>query len=56
MVTTLTDSLGMPVRLLDPFQSIIVSQAIQEAPDFQRNPYLISVAVGVAVRGALDHD
>lgn len=56
MVTTLTDSLGMPVRLLDPFQSIIVSQAIQEAPDFQRNPYLMSVAVGVAVRGALDHD
>ena len=56
MVSTLADSLRMPVRLLDPFQSIIVSQALQEDPDFQQNAYLMSVAVGVAVRGALGHD
>jgi type IV pilus assembly protein PilM len=56
IVPALTDSLRLPVRLLDPFQSIIVSQAIQESPDFQQNAHLMSVAVGVAVRGALEHD
>jgi type IV pilus assembly protein PilM len=56
MVPALADSLGMPVRPLDPFQSITVSQVIQEDPAFQQAAPLMSVAVGVALRGTLSHD
>ncbi|MEX0829574.1 MAG: pilus assembly protein PilM [Nitrospirales bacterium] len=56
VVSTLAQSLGMPVRPLDPFQSITVPQAIQEDPTFQQAAPLMSVAVGVALRGALVHD
>jgi type IV pilus assembly protein PilM len=56
MVSTLADSLGMPVRPLDPFQAITVPHAIQEDPAFQQAAPLMSVAVGVALRGALGHD
>jgi Tfp pilus assembly PilM family ATPase len=56
MVSTLADSLGMPVRPLDPFQAITVPHAIQEDPAFQQAAPLMSVAVGVALRRALGHD
>ena len=56
MASTLANSFGMPVRLLDPFQWITVPQAIQEDPAFQQTAPLMSVAVGVALRGALGHD
>jgi type IV pilus assembly protein PilM len=56
MASTLAQSLGMPVNLLDPFQSITVPQAIQQDPVFQQTAFLMSVAVGVALRGATTHD
>jgi len=56
MASTLADSLGMPVRLLNPFQSIAVPHTIQEDPAFLKVAPLMSVAVGVALRGALGHD
>ena len=56
MAATLTYSLGMPVHLLDTFQSIMVPPAIQHDPVFQQTTPLMSVAVGVALRGARTHD
>ena len=56
MAATLASSLGMSVHLLDPFQSITVPPAIQQDPVFQQTAPLMSVAVGVALRGALTHD
>jgi type IV pilus assembly protein PilM len=56
MASTLEQSLGMPVNLLDPFQSITVPQAIQQDPVFQQTALLMGVAVGVALRGAATHD
>jgi type IV pilus assembly protein PilM len=56
IASTLANSLGMPVRLLNPFQSIAVPQTIQEDPVFQQAAPLMSVAVGVALRGALGRD
>jgi type IV pilus assembly protein PilM len=56
MAATLAHSLGMPVHLVEPFQSIMVPQAIQQDPVFQQTAPLMSVALGVAIRGALSHD
>lgn len=56
MAVTLAPSLRMPVQLLNPFQSIVVPQAIQQDPIFQQVVPLMNVAVGVALRGALTHD
>ena len=56
MAATLAHSLGMPVHLVDPFQAIMVPHVIQQNPGFQQSAPLMSVAVGVALRGALTHD
>ncbi len=56
MAATLAHSLGIPVHLLDPFRSIMVPPAIQGDPGFQQTAPLLSVAVGVALRGARTHD
>jgi type IV pilus assembly protein PilM len=56
MASTLAQTLGMPVNILDPFQSITVPQAIQQDTAFQQAAPLMSVAVGVALRGAATHD
>jgi Tfp pilus assembly PilM family ATPase len=56
MASTLAQTLGMPVNLLDPFQSITVPQAIRQDPAFQLTAPLMSVAVGVALRGTTAHD
>ncbi len=53
---TLADGLGMAVQLLNPFESITVPQAIQEDHVFQRTAPLMSIAVGVALRGAQTDD
>jgi type IV pilus assembly protein PilM len=56
MASTLAQTLGMPVNLLEPFQSITVPQAIRQDPAFQLTAPLMSVAVGVALRGTTAHD
>jgi type IV pilus assembly protein PilM len=56
MVSTLAQSFGMPVNLLDPFQSITVPQAIQQDSTFRQAAPLMSIAVSVALRGAALHD
>jgi type IV pilus assembly protein PilM len=56
MASTLAESLGMPVNLLDPFRSITVPQAIQQDLAFQQAAPLMSIAVSVALRGAATHD
>jgi type IV pilus assembly protein PilM len=56
MASTLAQSFGMPVNLLDPFQSITVPQAIQQDSTFQQAAPLMSIAVSVALRGAALHD
>ena len=56
MAETLAGSLSMPVQLLNPFQSIMVPQAIQQDPAFRKTASLMNVAMGVALRGALSHD
>ncbi len=56
MASTLAQTLGMPVTLLDPFQSITVPQAIQQDSAFQQAAPLMGVAVGVALRGTATHD
>ena len=56
MAPTLAQNFGMPVNLLDPFQSITVPQAIQQDSAFQQAAPLMSVAVGVALRGSATHD
>ena len=56
LTATLASSIGMPVHLLDPFQSIEVPPSIQQDPVFQQTAPLMSVAVGVALRGVLIDD
>jgi Tfp pilus assembly PilM family ATPase len=56
MSSTLAASLRMPVTLVDPFQEIAVPEAMQQDPHFQKIAPLLSVAVGVALRGARTHD
>ena len=56
MVETLSPSLDVPVHLVEPFQGIMIPHAIQQDPVFQQVAPLMSVAVGVALRGALSHD
>jgi type IV pilus assembly protein PilM len=56
MASTLAQSFGMPVNLLDPFQSITVPQAIQQDSTFRQAAPLMSIAVSVALRGAALHD
>jgi len=56
MASTLAQSFGMPVNLLDPFQSIMVPQAIQQDSTFRQAAPLMSIAVSVALRGAALHD
>jgi type IV pilus assembly protein PilM len=56
MAEILAHSLRMPVHLMDPFKSIMVPHVIQHDPAFQQSAPLMSVAVGVALRGALTHD
>jgi len=56
MASTLAESLGMPVNLLDPFRSITVPQAIQQDLAFQQAAPLMSIAVSVALRGTATHD
>ncbi len=56
MAQSLALSLGMPVHLIDPFEAITVPPSIQENPVFQQIAPLMSVAVAVALRGALCHD
>ena len=56
MASTLAQSLGMPVNLLDPFQSITVPPGIQQDLAFQQAAPLMSVAVGVALRGTATYD
>ena len=56
MAATLAASLSLPVQLLDPFQSIMVPQTIQQNEVFQKSAPLMGVAVGVALRGTLSHD
>jgi len=56
MSSTLASSLGMPVTLVNPFQAITVPQAIQQDPHFKQIVPLMSVAVGVGLRGARTHD
>jgi type IV pilus assembly protein PilM len=51
MASQLANSLGMPVNVVNPFQTIAVPQAIQQDPGFQQTAPLLSVAVGVALRG-----
>jgi hypothetical protein len=46
----------MPVTLVNPFQAIAVPQAIQQDPHFKQIVPLMSVAVGVGLRGARTHD
>ncbi len=55
MASTFARSLKMPVHVLDPFQAITVPSAIQQDPVFAQRAPLMSVAVGVALRGALCH-
>ena len=52
----LTDSLRVPVNLVNPFRAITVPPGIQKDQRFQQAVPLMSVAVGVALRGALLHD
>lgn len=56
MASTLAQSLGMPVNLLDPFQSITVPQTIQQDLAFHHAAPLMSVAVGMALRGTAAYD
>ena len=56
ITSTLARSLKMPVHVLNPFHAITVSSAIQKDPGFSQTAPLMSVAVGVALRGALSHD
>ena len=56
MASTLAQSLGMPVNLLDPFQAITVPQAIQQDLAFHCAAPLMSVAVGMALRCTATHD
>jgi type IV pilus assembly protein PilM len=56
MVSQLANSLGMPVNLVNPFQTITVPQAIQQDHGFQQIAPLMSVAVGVALRGVATDD
>jgi len=56
MSSTLAAALRMPVTLVDPFQEIAVPEAMQQDPHFQQIAPLLSVAVGVALRGARTHD
>jgi type IV pilus assembly protein PilM len=56
MASTLAQSFGMPVNLLDPFQSITVPQAIQQDSTFRQAAPLMSIAVSVALRGAALND
>ena len=56
MAGTLAHTLGMPVSLLNPFESVMVPEAIQQDIVFQQTAPLMGVAMGVALRGALSHD
>ena len=56
MSSKLAYDLGVPVNLVDPFKAIAVPQAIQQDPHFQQIIPLMSVAVGVGLRGARTHD
>ena len=52
----ISGAFGSAVDYIDPFQHIMVSQDMREDPSFQRALPLLSVAVGVATRGALPSD
>jgi type IV pilus assembly protein PilM len=52
----LTDSLKIPVSLVDPFKEIAVPPAMQQDFRFQKASPLFGVAVGVALRGVVHHD
>ena len=56
MASQLANALGMPVNLVKPFQTISVPQAMQQDPSFQRIAPLMSIAVGVALRGLVTDD
>lgn len=56
MASTLSCSLKRSVAVLDPFQAITVPSPIQEDSAFYQTTPLMSVAVGVALRGVLCHD
>ena len=55
-IEILGHSLGMPVYLLNPFQSVKIPPALQQDPAFQQTAPLMSVAMGVALRGVHPHD
>jgi len=56
MVSQLSNFFEMPVNLVNPFKRIAVPQTIQQDPDFQQTASLMSVAVGVALRGVVADD
>ncbi len=52
----LSDVLGHYVEIISPFKKIRVPKRLNEDADFQNVSPLLSVAVGVAMRGALQDD